>query len=1089
MKPTLRPLLLLLSIGFFLPVAAQSDPPDWENLSVLSIRREPARATFIPYADTEQALSGIREDSPWFLSLNGEWRFHWSPRPELRPLDFYRTDFDDAAWKSIPVPSNWEMQGYGTPIYVSAGYPFRIDPPRVTSEPPTSYTAFEERNPVGSYRKIFSLPAAWEGRRVFIHFAGVQSAFYLWINGKKVGYSQGSMEPAEFDITDYVQNGDNRLAAEVYRWCDGSYLEDQDMWRTSGIHREVFLYSTAAARIADFAVRTVLDEQYADARLQIDVELQSHGGDPLKGWEIDAQLYDSRRAPIFPQVLTHDAMPILNAAHRADILNDRTPQRGMPRFAWLEALVENPLKWTAETPNLYTLVLRLKDNRGQVVESLSCPVGFRSVEIRDGRLLLNGQAIRLRGVNRHEHDPATARTLSPERMLQDILLMKQANINAVRTSHYPNHPLWYDLCDRYGLYVIDEADIETHGLRGKLAGDPAWSAALLDRAVRMAERDKNHPSVIAWSMGNESGYGPNFAAISAWLKAFDPTRFIHYEGAQDAIDPPAVDVVSRFYPRLQAEYLNPNIPEGDTRERAENARWERLLTLAQNPADDRPVLTSEYAHAMGNALGNLQEYWNEIYSHPRLLGGFLWDWSDQGLYHTTPEGIPYLAYGGNFGDRPNLGAFCFNGIVFADRTLTPKYFEVKKVYQPILVSDLEMESPHSLRIRISNRHHFLSLAAYTLRWQIIENGRILQKGEVADFDLLPDSAATLALAPKNFSPRPDREYFLNLGFYLKEETPWAEKDYCIATEQLALPVGAFVPPENASLVPFRSIVRTDTTLTLSGPRFSVAFDTRSGLLLSYRYNKKERLAAPLLLQAYRAPTDNDAGFGNWLAKDWKEQHINRLTRQTISFDILETLPHQVKIRTRSSYAALRGSILHECLYTLSGNGSLTVENHFTPQGDLPELPRLGLSLALSPALERLQWYGHGPHENYADRKTSCPIGIYESTVTQQYIPYPHPQETGHKEGIRWLKLCEPNGSGLLFTALDEPFSASALHFTADDLDAARHPHQLRPRPEVVLSLDAAMQGLGNSSCGPGVLASYALGKGPRTLTFIVSPIQ
>ena len=495
----------------------------------------------------------------------------------------------------------------------------------------------------------------------------------------KLGYSQGSMEPAEFDITQYIRSGKNCLAVEVYRWSDGSYLEDQDMWRLSGIYREVFLYSTASVRISNFAVRTILDETYTNAQLQIKPELKSYGGDPLNGWSLEAQLYAADNKPVLGNVLKQEAEPVLNATVRAAVLNDRTPQRGLPKFAWMEADVENPLKWTAETPHLYSLVLSLKNNRGETVEALTCKVGFRSVEITDGQLLINGQPVRLRGVNRHEHDPQTGRAISHERMLRDVILMKQANINAVRTAHYPNNPLWYELCNRYGLYVMDEANIETHGLRGKLASEPTWHAAFLDRAVRMVERDKNHPSIISWSMGNESGYGPNFAAISAWIKEFDPTRFIHYEGAQGTPDPQTVDVISRFYPRTQHEYLNPNIPEGADEERAENARWERLLSIAQDPIDNRPVLTSEYAHAMGNALGNFDEYWKEIYSHPRMLGGFIWDWSDQGLYKTSQEGVRFMAYGGDFGDRPNLRAFCFNGVVFADQSTSPKYYEVKKV--------------------------------------------------------------------------------------------------------------------------------------------------------------------------------------------------------------------------------------------------------------------------------------------------------------------------------------------------------------------------------------------------------------------------
>ena len=1109
---------------------AQYNKPDWENLSVLEINREAAHATYIPYTGPEQALAGIRENSPYFFSLNGQWKFHWVPRPEERPVDFYKTDFNDAAWKMITVPGNWETQGYGTPIYVSAGYPFRIDPPRVTSTPSADYTTFNERNPVGSYRHVFELPPAWENRRVFIHFAGVQSAFYLWLNGEKVGYSQGSMEPSEFDITPYIHAGKNQLAVEVYRWCDGSYLEDQDMWRTAGIHREVFLYSTAGERIADFSVRTLLDDTYTNAQLQIHTKLKSYNGNKLDGWQIEAQLYDSGNNPVFDKALMQDALSVLNADYRAGVLNDRTPQRGLPKFAWMEATVNEPLKWTAETPHLYTLVINLKNAQQTVIESVSCKVGFRSVEIKDGQLLVNGQPVRLRGTNRHEHDPATGRAISYERMVQDIILMKQANINAVRTSHYPNHPQWYDLCDQYGLYVIDEADIEEHGLRGKLASDPSWYAAFLDRAIRMAERDKNHPSIIAWSMGNESGYGPNFAALSAWLKDFDPTRFIHYEGAQSfPVDPPAVDVISRFYPRTQDEYLNPNIPEGAERERAENARWERLLSIAQHPDDNRPVLTSEYSHAMGNAIGNLKEYWDEIYSHPRMLGGFIWDWVDQGLYKTTAEGVRYMAYGGDFGDRPNLKAFCFNGVVFAERETTPKYYEVKKVYQPVAVEPDSLDN-YRISVFVANRHHFQNLNEYETRWTLMSNGKTIQKGLISDMDIPAGERKKCTVQLNKFRVDPAADYWLNISFHLKEKQLWADKGYEIAFEQLQVLQADPPPPDplhrEVEAQGKQQRDRLETTaqgfetnrlaqapqeeeivekqdiplfgknepeggkkITRSGKNFSIVFDLGRGSITSLRYNGKERMASAPVFQGYRAPTDNDKGFGGWLAKDWKDNGLDKLQPQVVSVEIVEETSKAIKIKSIIAHQAKAGRIVHECIWTIRDDGSIEMDNSFTPEGKLPELPRLGVRMALAGDLEQMQWYGHGPYENYSDRKTSCPIGVYTSTVTDQYVPYPHPQETGNKEGIRWLTLTDSKGEGLKFTCRSGAMSGSALHFTAEDLDAATHAYLLQPRKEVILSLDAIMLGLGNSSCGPGVLKKYAVEEKPYYLKMMIAPVK
>jgi len=543
--------LLICSTAF-----AFADAPDWENQQIPHINTEPPRSPFIPFPTIAAALNDNPTNSPFYLSLNGPWKFNWVPRPELRPTNFFEPNFDDSSWTNIEVPSNWEMHGYGEPIYLGSGYPFKIDPPRVTAEPPTNWTAYMQRDPVGSYRKTIQLPQTWNHRQVFIHFDGVDSAFYLWANGQRVGFSKDSRTPAEFDLTSFLHAGSNELAVQVFRWSDGSYLEDQDMWRMSGIFRPVYLYSTAVARIRDFTIRTDLDAEYRDAILQIKPELAATGLS-LSNWCVSAMLFDADQKPVIigpSAVVSHDAAEILNPNFNSKILDARMPQRGEPKFAWLEGHIKNPAKWTAETPKLYTLVLTLNDDHGNVIDADSCPIGFRKIEIRNGQFLVNGRPIRLRGVNRHEIDPDTGHTMTDARMLQDITLMKQANINAVRTCHYPDDPRWYDLCDRFGLYVLDEANICTHGTRGALANDPSWTAAFLDRAQRLALRDKNHPSVIIWSMANESGYGPNFAAVSGWLHEFDPTRPVHYEGAQgDTKDPSTVNIIGRFYPRLTTQ--------------------------------------------------------------------------------------------------------------------------------------------------------------------------------------------------------------------------------------------------------------------------------------------------------------------------------------------------------------------------------------------------------------------------------------------------------------------------------------------------------------------------------------------------------
>jgi beta-galactosidase len=1074
------------------PVCA-ADLPDWENEQVIHINTEAPRVPFVPYPTVSGAMNVNPEFSPFFVSLNGRWKFSWAPKPEDRPTNFFQTDFDDSTWTNIDVPSNWEMKGYGVPIYLGSGYTFKMNPPRVTDEPKTNWTAFAQRNPVGSYRCAVVLPANWAGRRVFIHFDGVESAFYLWANGKRVGYSQDSRTPAEFDLTDYLRAGTNQLAVEVYRWSDGSYLEDQDKWRMSGIFRPVYLYSTANARIRDFAVRTDLDSNYCDGTLQIKPDLAAYAGLALIGWTVRAQLYDPADRPVFTNELSHDAEEILNPNYRAKLLDDRMPQRGQPKFAWLEGTVKNPAKWTAETPNLYTLVLTLNDADGKVVEADSCRVGFRKIEIRDGRFLVNGQPIRLRGVNRHEIDPDTGQSLTTARMVMDITLMKMANINAVRTCHYPDDPRWYDLCDRYGIYVLDEANLCTHGTRGFLANDPRWHNAFLDRAIRMAERDKNHPSVIIWSMGNESGYGPNFAAISGWLHAFDPTRPVHYEGAQgQPADPPTVDIIGRFYPRLTTEaHAKPDAPW--------NTRWDKLLEIAQRTNDNRPVLATEYAHAMGNAVGNLQEYWDEIYSNPRMLGGFIWEWVDQGLHQTALDGTVFTALGGDFGDVPNHGGFCIKGLVFGDRTVQPKYWEVKKVYQPVAIEPVSLK-PGKVVVNVTNRNSFLNLNEYEVRWTVTSDGEVLQSGVLNPIDCGPGKKINVKIPVMKIQdtnraesvlgvPLRSGEYWLRLSFQTRTNALWAGHEIGWEQMQLAMKptTRASSAAPGAGALPPLKLNQNGDAVQITGKNFTATFSRWAGTLTSLVYDGHEMLAtnrppeggttnvAGPVLQVWRAPTDNDKGFGNWLARDWREAGLTNLVRRVDSFEVSQPKPGEVRIGTTATSTATGGAFAHRAIWTIHGDGALDMDNEFKPTGDLPPLPRIGVVMRVASSFEYFRWYGRGPWENYADRKRSADMGVWQGSVTGQYVPYVKPQETGNKEDVRWLTLTDPcDGNGLLVTAESQPMAVSAIHFTAADLAAVRHNYELKPRPEVVLSLDAKQSGLGNSSCGPGVLERYAV---------------
>ena len=888
-------LLVLLSIICFVPFSEAQEHHDWEDNHVLQINREPARAYFIPF--------GEQKDDR-MLSLNGLWQFRWTKTPDERVKDFYRTDYDASGWAQLAVPANWEVNGYGTPIYISAGYPFKIDPPYVMREPKKEWTTYEERNPTGQYRRSFVVPNGWQEGQTFLRFEGVMSAFYVWINGKKVGYSQGSMEPSEFNVTPYLITGENQIAVEVYKYSDGSYLEDQDFWRFGGIHRDVLLYHTPDVRLRDVAVRASMD-----GMLQVNPQFSVYQGETGDGYRLVATLLDGRSTVGCDSVATDE---VLDLQHKAARMNEWYPQRGHRKFNRMEMKVDNPRLWSCEQPNLYTLLLELKDANGQTVERVTQQVGFRDINIRNGQLLINGQPIKIRGVNRHEHDPLRGRVMTEELMLKDLRLMKEANINTVRLAHYPNCPRWYELCDSIGMYLMDEADCETHGLRGTLASTSDWADAFLDRAIRMAERDKNHPSVIFWSLGNESGYGANHAAMSAWLHEFDPTRPVHYEGAQGSPDPGTVDVISRFYPRVKQEYLNPGIPEGSDQERAENARWERLLEIAEREGDHcswvgsdggpRPVLTSEYAHSMGNALGNFKEYWDEINSHPRMLGGFIWDWVDQGIIRDGK-----VLYGGDFGDKPNLHAFCMNGIVLSDRTLTPKYYEVQAVYGngPKAFAETSAARP-----KPSKSHHQLQISNFKIQ-----------------------------------------------------------------------------------------------------------------------------------SQCFRAPTDNDKSFGNWLAKDWK-----RCGLDTLSIPV-----------------------------TTEQNGNEFTFTFDIPDG-LPPLPRLGILIELPREYEQLTWYGRGPWDNYPDRKVSCPIGLWKSTISQQYVHYPRPQDSGNHEDCTMVELKTKRGKKLRIEAVDQPFSFSALPYSARYLASKTHDYELEDQGKTYLSIDCAVMGLGNSSCGPGVLKKYTIDK-------------
>lgn len=1013
---------LLTATLTLLTSASFAQGHDWENQNILSINREPARAAFTPYLNSPGDMR---------MSLDGMWKFNWTLTPEKQPENFYLKDFDDSRWKTFPVPGDWEVNGHGTPIYSSSGYTFKIDPPFVMKEPKKKYTAYVERNPTGCYRRTFTVPAGWQGKEVYIHFGSVSSAFYIYVNGKKVGYSQGTMEPAEFRLTPYINDGENQISLMVLKYCDGSYLEDQDMWRIGGIHRSVYLYATPKIRISDFGVRTLLDDNYENATLVIDPKLSVIEGQRGEGFRVEAQLYDATGKAVLDTALWQDAVPILNLDRKAKIMNARNPQRGYPAYGWMSADIKSPEKWTAETPYLYTLKLSLVNAEGQTIERVETKVGFRRLEIKDGRFLVNGKQVRFRGVNRHEMDPVTGKVMTEERMIQDIKLMKQCNINAVRTCHYPNDPRWYELCDEYGMYVMDEADIEEHGLRGLLASEPSWAAAFMDRTQRLVIRDRNYPCVVFWSLGNESGWGSNFAATGAWIKEYDPTRFIHYEGAQgpDSKDPATVDVISRFYPRVQGEYLNPGVKDNNM-ERPENARWERLLSIAQKTNDNRPVLTSEYAHVMGNALGNFKEYWDEIYSHPRMLGGFIWEWADEGIYKKRDDGKTMVAYGGDFDDKPNLGAFCVKGVVGSDRETTPKFYEVKQVYSPI-----KFERDGN-KISIIKRDDNINTDNYKLLWEVTVNGKTLKNGELKDM--------TLPL----FKFKENADARLNISAVLKENTSWADAGHEIVRQQFVL--------NDAITSAFKA----------QPMKTGKAADVKEA----------EEWIKNVSPHFFRAPTDNDRGFGNWIAKDWKNNKLDSPTVKIIKpVSYVKNADGTVTVTATVENQYLKGSIRTDYEYTMDADGSVDFKATYTPNGELPPLPCMGNTFVMPRSLQNVSWYGMGPLDSYPDRLEAASIGLWNSTVDRQYFHYPRPQDNGNHEQTAVITLTDGKGKGWTITAEDnKTFSFSVLPYSITQLYNTKHDCDLTTEDNVYLNIDAAVMGLGNSSCGPGVLTKYTI---------------
>jgi len=1005
---------------------------DWETPEMVGLNKTPGHSTLVPYPTEALALARISEKSPNYRLLNGDWKFAWSPKPADRPMAFYGTDFDDSSWGTIPVPSNWETEGHGIPIYSNITYPFAKNPPFIA----------HDNNPVGSYRTNFQVPADWDGQRIFIHFAGVESAFYLWINGQKVGYSQGSRTPAEFDITAFAKPGKNLLAAEVYRWSDGSYLEDQDFWRLSGIFRDVSLVARPSVYIRDFWVRCDLDGQYEDATLLVTPIVRNDGKDCFDPYTVEVVMYDQGRAVGQYPLMTWTV---------------NTQSEATDSQTTLTASIDNPKKWTAETPTLYDVVLRLKNAKGEVIEVVQCRFGFREVEMKNAQLLVNGKAIYVKGVNRHEHDPDTGHTISRESMIQDILLMKQHNVNTVRTSHYPNDPLWYALCDEYGLYVIDEANIESHGMGydadKTLGNKPEWIKAHLERTQRMVERDKNHASIILWSLGNEAGDGVCFRATSAWIHNRDATRPVHYERAGNR---PHTDIVCPMYARIE------------TLERYAKS----------NPV--RPMILCEYAHAMGNSVGNFQDYWDVIERYPSLQGGSIWDWVDQGLRKKTEDGTEFWAYGGDYGDTPNDKNFCCNGLVLPDRTPQPSLKEVKKVYQCVKVTPVDAVKG---RVRIKNKYTFLDTSFLTLQWSLQENGQVIQSGDMPAPKIAPDQdkEMTLPITPVSF--KVGAEYYMTVGFTLTQNASWADKGHLVAWDQFVVPSKAVPVKTTEALIGSLKVTQDDKKVTVSGSLVAVVVDKISGAMTSFKIGGRELLQSPMKPNFWRPLTDNDRGNkAEQRLAVWKTASETRKI-QSVTVQADETQHVQIQVQA----SLVQGKAMWTQVYDVYSHGQVTVSCRFEPKGDLPELPRLGMQMGISSNFSQVAWFGRGPWENYWDRKTGSAVGLYESTVEGLWHPYVEPQENGNRTDVRWLTLTNERGYGLLFTG--EPVLAfSAWPYTQANIEAAEHPYDLKPASYTTLNIDLGQTGVGgDNSWGARPHKAYTLWPETYAYRFYMMP--
>lgn len=1030
--------LLFFLLGPLFCLSQQFDFKEWENENIVEINKEAPHASFMCYENESQAIADVYEKSPWYLSLNGPWKFHYTPQPESRPVNFYENGFDDTDWGTIPVPGNWELNGYGIPVYTNIRYPFVKNPPYID----------HKFAPVGTYRHSFTIPENWSNKDIFIHFGAVSGALYLYINGKPVGFSKVSKSPAVFNITPYLQKGTNRLAMQVFRWHDGSYLEDQDMWRLTGIERPVFLVARNPVRILDFHTTTDLDPDYTTGLFSLQLSLQNVGKTKVS---LTTAIDDPAGKRIWSTTKIYKGGFAGKAASYK-----------IPRVK----------AWNAEDPQLYTLLIILKDENGVVLEITSQKLGFRKIEIKNAQLLVNGRKVMIHGVNRHEHDENTGHIISRDSMIRDITLMKQNNINSVRTSHYPNDPYWLKLCDQYGLYVVDEANVEIHGMGVNFQSSfdttvhPAylnsWAPAIIDRIERMMLRDRNHPSVIIWSMGNECGNGKVFHDAYTWLKKTDPTRPVLFEQAGEDWN---TDIVSPMYPTLS-----------------------EMAEYAGDKTKTRPYIMCEYAHAMGNSSGNLKEYFDIINSSPQMQGGFIWDWIDQGIKTKDLNGKAFWAYGGDLGSGGlhNDENFCGNGLVAADHSFHPGFYELKKVYQDISFLDKNWQQGN---IRIQNNFSFTSTKDYLFSWTLYKNGIEVQKGNLQR-DIAPGDYKDIQL-PVHIEDDNSAEYLLNLSastFFPKGLIPQSHE---IAREQFGGASGLFFL-NTAERAGSLHIDRDKRYISFQSAGTSGKFDIQTGQWVAYTYKGR-----PLLVQFpepyfWRAPTDND--FGNEMPQRlgiWRSAGGNK---KLMNVKIEDLSGEGLNIAVAYQLTDINASYIVR--YHLLKDGSLQVRAAIQlPDYPLPEMPRFGMRIQLPKQSDQISFYGRGPWENYSDRNTAAFIGIYHQQLKDQFVSnYLRPQENGYRTDVRWVQLVDSSGFGVRITGL-QPVCFSALPYTAEDLDPGltkkqRHPSDLVEREFISLHLDLKQRGVGgDNSWGALPHEAYLLKDKKYEYSYIIEPVR